>query len=283
MANSAPMTMYRDELIAGFAKNQALLRETVVTEYEPKGGSAVFLVDSTSGDVASTRGLNGLIPSSELSLTQNTATLSEWHFKPRVSGFNIFRSQGNLPKAMQRKAMGAINRRADNDIVATLATGTIALSSGSAVAATTEQVLKGMTRLQNAGVSNDGNITLLCTPGFLNGLKQQTQFSSRDFVVRQPLANGDAAWVDRPVIYDWNGIKVISDPTLPGVGTATESNFLYHKNAVGQAIDSGGMQAVFGYDEEDDYSYARCTLFAGTVLLQNAGIVKITFDGTGAI
>jgi hypothetical protein len=79
MAESAPQTQYRQELIAEFEEGMSWLRRTTVTEAVIKGNQATFLVGGSGGASAVTRGINGLIPARADSLTQLTATLTEWH------------------------------------------------------------------------------------------------------------------------------------------------------------------------------------------------------------
>jgi hypothetical protein len=55
---------------------------------------------------------------------------------------------------------------------------------------------------------------------------------------------------------------------------------LYHKNAIGHAINTGGIDTAVGYDEENDYSFARCTAFMGAKTLQVSGIVVLNHDGS---
>jgi hypothetical protein len=73
---------------------------------------------------------------------------------------------------------------------------------------------------------------------------------------------------------------IVEHPNLTGKGTSSEQSYMYHQSAIGHAIDTGGMQSVVGYEEEQDYSYARCSAFMGATLLQNAGVVVITADGS---
>jgi hemin uptake protein HemP len=40
------------------------------------------------------------------------------------------------------------------------------------------------------------------------------------------------------------------------------------------------MASPVGYDEEQDYSWARASAFMGSKLLQNSGVVVITHDGS---
>ena len=69
-------------------------------------------------------------------------------------------------------------------------------------------------------------------------------------------------------------------PNLPGKGTTSENSFLYHKSAVGHALDTSGMNTPVGYFEEQDYSWARATAYMGAKLLQNTGVVVMTHDGS---
>ena len=72
----------------------------------------------------------------------------------------------------------------------------------------------------------------------------------------------------------------VEHPNISGIGTAAEILYVFHKSAIGHAVDTAGMQVFAGYDEEQDYSWARCTMYMGAKLLQNSGIVKITHDGS---
>jgi len=278
MAVSAFQTMYKAEIINGFDKTQSLLRDTVTTEYLDKGGSAVFLVADTAGEVAVTRGLNGLISADPLTLTQNTATMAEWHKLVTVSDFNIFASQGDLKKPMQAKTMAAINRKIDSDIITVLATATN--DTGSAVPGSVNLVGKAQVILGVNYVPNDGELTLLCTPALLQYMQRAPEFSNSQYVSGRPYADGKPAFGDTRMMYKWNGMNIIVDPTLPGVGTNAEKCFLYHKNAIGQAINSKGIDATLGYNEEQHYSFSRTSVYMGTKLLQNSGIVLINHDGS---
>ena len=61
MAATAYETLYRDEWIAGYERDQSMLRSTVSTDAIISGRDAVFLI-ATSNREAVTRGPNGLIP-----------------------------------------------------------------------------------------------------------------------------------------------------------------------------------------------------------------------------
>ena len=77
MAESAPVTRYRNELISEFEVGMSWLRQTCVTSGTPEGNSFVFAVAGSGGAAATTRGINGLIPARPDNTTQSTATLVE--------------------------------------------------------------------------------------------------------------------------------------------------------------------------------------------------------------
>jgi hypothetical protein len=61
---------------------------------------------------------------------------------------------------------------------------------------------------------------------------------------------------------------------------SAETCLVYHKSAIGHACDVASIATAVGYDEEQDYSYARATAYMGSKLLQNTGVVKIIHDGS---
>lgn len=278
MSDTAFQTQYRQEFIAQFEQRQSLLRDVCTNEAVIKGNTATFLVAGTGGATAVTRGVNGLIPARADNLTQQSATLAEWHDLVRKTNFNIFASQGNQRAIMQSTTMAVVNRKIDSDIITALATGTV--NTGAAVTASLGLVAKAKTKLGNAGVPWDSNITFLITPAFEGYLMQITEFASRLYINKPPSEGADMAWRDKPQAYMWYGAMWIVHPNLPGVGTAAESCFAFHKSSVGHAVDSAGMESPVGYDEEQAYSWARATINMGSAVLQNSGIVVINHDGS---
>lgn len=279
MADSAFQIQYRQEFIAAFEQHQSLLRETVTTEAVIKGQQAVFLVAGSGSATAVTRGLNGRIPARNDSNTQNTCTLQEWHDLVRKTGFNVFASQGNQRAVMQMTTMAVLNRKIDDLIISQLNTGTVAIGSSSTIP-NVSLFQNARVKLSNASVPWDQNITLLCQPSFLAYLEQATEFSNAQYVDLRPYAGTNASWKDKPQAYRWRNCLLVEHPNLPGRGTSSEKSFLYHKTAIGHAMDTAGMQSPVGYDNEQDYSWARASANMGALMLQNTGTVVITADGS---
>lgn len=274
MAETAFQIQYREEFIAGFEERQSLLRTCCVTEAVVKGNTATFLVADSGGASAVTRGVNGLIPSRADNLTQSAATLVEWHDLVRKTGFNVFASQGNQRQIMQETTMAVINRKIDADIIGQLDTATV--TTGTASIASLAMVAKAKAALGYAKVPTEeaDNIFGLVTPGFMAYLMQVKEFANAQYVDVKPFS-GPARKMLR-----WYGVNWIEHPNLTGAQTATEKCYLFHRNAIGHAVNKSGIDSPVGYDEEQDYSYARATVYMASRLLQNSGIVQMTHDGS---
>lgn len=275
MAETAAQTQYRDELVGAFEEGMSWLRQTTVSEAVIKGNTASFLVAGSGGASAVTRGVNGMIPARADDLTQSSATLTEWHDLVRKTRFNIFQSQGDQRRLMQETTKKVLNRRIDADIVTQLDTATN--TTGVAQTATLALVMKALTKLGNAEipVEEEDKMWATVTPAFMAYLEEMPEFSSADYVDTKPMT-GPCRRVRR-----WKGVNWIKHPNLTGVGTSSEKCYLYHQDAVGSAFDSGeGLNTAIGYNDEQDYSYARASSFTGAKLLQQSGIIQMLHDGS---
>ena len=278
MAETAFQVQYRQEFIKGFEQGATLVRDSVTTEATIKGNQATFLVADSGSAEAVTRGVNGLIPARADNLNQYTATLAEWHDLVRKSGFNVFASQGDQRAIMQWTTMNVINRKIDQDIITELQNGT--LDTGSAKTADLNLCLRAQTILGNNDVPSDGNIWALISPAFRAYLMQTKEFANSEYVTKKPFDGAGTAYNGTPGYYRWLEVNWIVHPNLPGAGTNAEKCFMYHRSAIGHAMNTAGMQTPVGYDEEQDYSYARASMYMGSKLLQNSGIVVINHDGS---
>lgn len=277
MADTAYQKQYRSEFVAGFEQGSSLLRGCVVTEAVVKGNEAIFLVADTNGAVPVTRGIDGLIPARADNLTQNTATLVEWHDLPRRTRFSVFASQSDGRRIMQDGTIKVMNRKIDQDILSGLSSAT--LTTGTAQTGSVALVAKSLTILGNneVDIEEEDNMFGLISPAFRAYLMQTKEFASGEYVDVKPFSG--------PVrkMWRWSGVNWITHPNLAGVGTSSETCYLFHRNSMGHAINMDGMNQAAGYDEEQDYMWARTSLFMGSKLLQNNGVVKMVHDGSAYV
>lgn len=285
MAGAAPQIQYRDEFIAAFGQRQSLLKETTTKESMIKGNKATFLVASSSG-TAVTRGVNGLIPSNDNSNTQVECDISEKHDLREMTGFNIFQSQSDQRAIMQMNTMSVINRDMDSVILTALAT--TSLDTGSAATASLTLVSKAIAQLQINGVPWDGRVYAVVSPAFLLYLMAIASFASADYVNVKPFSsfpgwNAASEKQSGEGWYEWMGVKWIVSNQISGIGTNSETCLMYHASAIGHAVDTKGIDSAIGYDEKQQMSWARCSLFHGAKLLQNSGVVRMVHDGSAFV
>lgn len=273
MSESAFQTKYNKETIAAFEVGESLVRKLVTTEAEINGSSAIFLVAGSGGATAVTRGINGMIPARADDNTQNTCTLAEWHDLVRKTRFNIYASQGKQVEIMQKSTVKVINRKIDSDIITALETGTQYAGVASATASL-NAVQHCLAILGVNEVPADGNISMLITPAFHGYLMQTKEFASVDYIHNKPFEN-------KLTMFRWSGVNFVVHPNLTGVGTSTEKCIMFHKDAIGHAMDSAALNTAVGYDQEQDYSFCRCSNFMGSKLLQNSGVVIFRHNGAG--
>lgn len=271
MTLQAAQIQFRQEFIAGFEQEDSKLRQAVTNEAVIKGNQAKFLVADSGDSTAVTRGTNGLIPARNDTLSQKTATLVEWHDLVRRTGFDIFASQSDGNRIMQMTTRAVVNRKIDSDILTTLETGT--QDNGTAVTANLDLVMYGLTVLGNNAVPLDGNISAVISPAFHAYLMQTKEFASVDYVNNKPFSN-------QMMMYRWAGVNFIVHPNITGKGTSAEKCIMFHRNAIGHAVGLNDIQTRIGYDDEQDYSFARVSIFMGAVLLQNEGVFIMNHDGS---
>ena len=131
-------------------------------------------------------------------------------------------------------------------------------------------------------LSDEDNLFAVISPAFEGYLVQVKEYASADYVDVKPF-NGPSKKYRR-----WMGVNWIVHPRLTGsVGAGStgtsEKCYMYHRNSIGNCFDTEGLNTAVGYDEEQDYSYARASAFMGSVLLQNSGIVQMLHDASAYV
>lgn len=274
MASTAFQSIYRQEYISVFEREMSILRQTTVRESSIRGTTAVFATSGSGSASAVTRGVNGLIPARNNSLTQINCTLSEWHDLPEATRFTTDMSQGNVREQMQRTSVAVLNRKIDDQIIAELDTATN--DTGAYATASLNMVAKSRAILgnNNVPIEQEDNMFGVITPAFEAYLLQIPEFSSADYVEVKPF-DGPARKMRR-----WAGVNWLVHSGLTGLGTSTEKCYMYHRNAIGHAANTAELSALAGYDERQDFYWARASMFMGAKLLQNSGIVQMKHDGS---
>ncbi len=275
MSIEAAVTQYRQAFVDQFEGKASIFRTATTKESVIKGNTATFLVAGSGTDTAVTRGTNGQIPYGNPTNSQLSATLVEKHAPYELTGFNIFASQGDQKAIMRQSSMNVINRDIDLVCLAELANATIDTGAYAPASFAMIQKAKGYLANNDVPVEEADNMFAVISGGFMALLEQMTEFSSSDYVDVKPLV-GPARKMLR-----FSGVNWMVSPRVTGVGTSTELCYMFHRSALGYAVNVGEDSIHIGYDEKQDTSWSRATVFHGAKILQNTGIVQLKHDGSG--
>lgn len=274
MPVEAAVIQYRQAFIDQFEGKASIFRTMTTKESVTKGNQATFLVAGSGTDTAVTRGVNGQIPYGNPTNSQVTATLVEKHAPYELTGFNVFASQGDQKAVMRQASMNVINRDIDLTVLAELANATI--DTGAYATASVAMVEKAKAYLGNNDIpiEEEDNMFGVVSAGFMSYLRQTTEFASADYVDVKPLVGPSRKMIR------WNGVNWAQSARVTGSGTATELCYMFHRAAIGYAVNVGEDSVSIGYDEKQDTSWSRATVFHGAKILQNTGIVQMKHDGS---
>lgn len=273
MAYEAAITLYRKQYVAQFEQRSSLLKMCTTKESMMQGNTAVFLVAGSGTDTATTRGSNGYIPYGNPTNSQVSCSLAEKHAPYELTSFNVFVSQGNQAEIMRNNSIAVINREIDLNILAELANATQDMSG--TMSNFEASKIKAALGYNFVDTSDEDNLFAVISPGALAYLEQATEFTNSLYVDIKPLV-GPARKVRR-----WAGWNWIVSPLLTGANTSSELMYFFHRDALGYAINMGEESVRVGYDEKQDLSWTDATVYHGSKILQQTGIVKYTHDGSG--
>lgn len=275
MSVEAAKALYREQFVGTFEQRASKLKATTTKESMGSGRTVTFLVSGSGGDGAVTRGVNGMIPYGNPTNSQITATLVERHAPYELTNFNIFASQGDQKRIMQEASMAVINREIDDTIITELSTGTNDTSTAVTASMALVSKAKSILGRNDVDLADENNLFGLISPSFHAYLEQTTQYSSGDYREVKPLSGPTKTF------FRWHGVNWIVSNRVSGVGTNAEKCLLWHRSAIGYAVNVGEDTVDIGYDDKQHSSWSRATIYHAAELLQNGGVVVMNHDGSG--
>jgi hypothetical protein len=274
MSIEAAVVQYRQAFIDQFEQKSSIFRVMTTKETMSKGNQVTFLVAGSGSDTAVSRGTNGQIPYGNPTNSQVSATLVEKHAPYELTGFNVFSSQGDQKAIMRQASMNVINRDIDLTCLAELANATIDTGAYATASLAMVEKAKGYLGNQDVPVDEEDNMFAVVSSGFMSYLRQIKEFASAQYVDVKPLVGPTRKMLR------WNGVNWAQTARITGAGTATELCYMFHRSALGYAVNVGEDTVAIGYDEKQDTSWSRATIFHAAKILQNTGIVQMKHDGS---
>jgi hypothetical protein len=278
MAVQAAITKFKDEFILAFEQRRSLLSTAATKETINKGTTVTWLISGAGTQTAVTRGQNGDIPYGTPTNSQVSATLVEQHAPQSLTGFDVFASQGDQQRLMQLNCMAIIKRAQDQVILTELANATQDYPIQGTL---TVEMIAGSRAIlgnQHVSIGEEDNMFAIISPAAEAYLLQTTEFTNSLYVDVKPLTGGIATKYRR-----WMGCNWIVCDVLSGLATSAEVMYMYHRSALGYTVNIGEEMVDAGWNAEQRRSWAIASIYHQAKILQNAGIVKITHDGSAYV
>lgn len=276
MSVEAAVAQYRQAWIDQFETRVSILRNCTTKETMSSGLTVTFLVAGSGTDTAVTRGTNGRIPYGNPTNTQLTATLVEKHAPYELTGFNIFASQGDQKAIMRQASMNVINRDIDLTVLTELANATIDTGTSSTNVFAIAEKAKAYLGNQSVPIEEEDNMFGIISSSFLSNIRQTTEATNIQYTDVKLLSGATRKMLR------WNGVNWMMSSLISGKATATELCYMWHRSALGYAVSIGEDKISIGYDEKEDSSWSRATIFHAAKILQNTGIVQMKHDGSSS-
>jgi len=289
--STAFIKAYDTEVKQVFQREGSYLRDTVQKKTGVVGSTAVFQKVGTGS--ATTKARNGMIVPMNQTHTAPSVTLVDFYAADYVDRLDEVKTNINERDVIARGGAMALGRKLDSQITTVLdttsqSTVTLTTTNKGTVLAT---ALEFTEALWSNDVPNRGDVYAAVTSRFWSQLSTLDQFGHADYVRADGQVFVSGPDVGRNKFKDWLGAKWTMFTGLPGEGTATAKNFIWHRNAVGYAsaadarniAGSGEVAADINFVAERDAYLITHVMSGNAVMIDDTGVIEGDVDDTAAI
>src|SRR3990167_5191025 len=283
-------TAYIAEMKDVFQRRGSQLREAVRPKTEVIGSTAVF--PTIGKGTATTKSRHGTITPMNQPHAAPSCTIADFYAGDWADKLDEAKTNVNERDAIARGGAMALGRKVDDQITTvfdatTQTVITLTVTSKATILATALQFAEAA---WDNDVPNDGMVFAAVTARYWSQLMLLEQFNRSEFVGTDGLkfVSGPASgyrWTN------WMGIKWKMQTGLPGAGTATAKNFIWHYDSVGYAVAAAAGN-VAGNDavsaditwHGDRAAFLVNNLMSGQAcLIDDTGVIEGDVDDTVAI
>ena len=268
-------TAYIAEMKDVFQRRGSQLREAVRPKTEVIGSTAVF--PTIGKGTATTKSRHGTITPMNQTHAAPSCTIADFYAGDWVDKLDEAKTNVNERDAIARGGAMALGRKVDDQITTvfdatTQTVITLTVTSKATILATALQFAEAA---WDNDVPNDGMVFAAVTARYWSQLMLLEQFNRSEFVGTDGLkfVSGPASgyrWTN------WMGIKWKMQTGLPGAGTATAKNFIWHYDSVGYAVAAAAGN-VAGNDAVNNLMSGQACL------IDDTGVIEGDVDDTVAI
>lgn len=293
MSTSIPnsfIKQYESDVHHVFQREGGYLRSTVRFKTGVVGASTTF--QKAGKGTATTKARHGVVTPMNQDHTAILCTLEDFYAPDWVDKLDEAKTNIDERNVIAKGGAWAIGRKVDEQILTALdttteATVTITVTNRATIRASFQEFAEAA---WDNDVPNDGMVFGALTPRAWSQVEILDEFSNSQWVGADglPWATG------RPTggkFKDWKGIKWMMHTGLPGKGTATAAQFIWHKMAIGYATgahannnaENDAIRAdIWWSGERQSHLITHC-MSGGACLIDTTGVIQGTNNDTTAV
>lgn len=273
-----------------FQREGSMLRPSVYTKDNVVGSTAYF--EKLGTGTATTKSRHGEITPMNATHTQPSCTIVDFYAGDWVDLLDEAKTNIDARMAYARSGAYALGRKVDDQVTTILATTTqtqltFTVTSYAAIQASLLGLVEG---LDANGVPNDGQRFGALTPRAYAQAMTVNSFASADFVGSNGMPFTTGAPGHRKY-RSWMGVNWCMHTGLPGQGTATASNFCWHKSAVGYAsgkhagnvASNDAVSADITWHGDRAAHFVNHMMSGQAVMIDDTGVIDSIIDDTAVI
>ena len=281
---------YTTDLHHVFQREGSMLKDTVFLKDGIVGSTAHFQKLGTG--TATTKSRHGEITPMNVTHTAPSVSLADFYAGEWSDSLDEAKVNIDVRMAYAKSGAMALGRKVDEQITTVLdsttqSTVTLTVTSSAAIQAS---LITFVEALDANSVPNDGQRYGVLTPRMYAQAMTFDSFASSDYVGANGLPFVDGAPGHR-MFRSWMNVSWCMHPGLPGQGTSTAKCFVYHKNAVGYAIQKAERNVSGGENVSADITWHgdRAAYFinhmmsGGAVMIDDTGVIEGNLNDTTAI
>lgn len=288
--SNAFIKQYESDVHHVFQRQGGYLRSAVRFKTGVVGSSTTF--QKAGKGTATTKARHGVITPMNQNHTPITCTIEDFYAPDYVDKLDEAKMNIDERQVIATGGAWAIGRKVDEQILTALdattqATITITVTSRATIRASFIEFVEAA---WDNDVPNDGMVFGALTPRAWSQLQLVEEFASSDYVG----ADGQPFKTGMPTggkFKDWNGVKWLMHTGLPGKGTATAANFIWHKMGVGYAAgahagnnaENDAIRADIAWIAERQAHLITHCMSGGACLIDDTGVIQATINDTAAI
>ena len=281
---------YQKDLHHVFQREGSMLKDTVFLKDGIVGSTAYFQKLGTG--TATTKSRHGDIAPMIATHTQPSVAMADFYAGDWADSLDEAKTNIDVRMAYAKSGAMALGRKVDDQITTVLdstsqSTVTYTVTSSAAIQASLITLVEA---LDANSVPNDGSRYGVLTPRAYAQAMTVESFASSDYVGANGLPFNDGVPGHR-MFREWMNVKWCMLPNLPGQGTSTAKIFVYHKNAIGYAIQKAANNVasneniaadITWHGDRASYFINHC-MSGGAVMIDDTGVIEGNLNDTTAI